>query len=343
MPVQANSLADLVAGTLRHLGRMKVQQIAQDLQDYEVFTSWFKKDKVTFDDSYGIQRNLMYRAGDTATHRGLLDEDVVNIRDVIKQLTVDFVQATTSYAIIYQEVISNRGPSRIFDLIKTRRAAAMLDLIQILETKAFGDAPALANTLDPFGIKYWIVPSATTGFNGGLPNDHTTVGGINLTTVPNFKNYTARYAAVTKPDLIKKMRDMHYYTGFKSPVDMADYTKGRGKDYRVYTSRAVVSTMEEVGEAQNENLGRDIASVDGVDLAFRKNPIRTIAALESDATNPVYFVNHGTFYPICHKGDYFRETQKPAPLQHDVEQVFVDVRYNFVCVDRRRNGVINTA
>ena len=341
--VQATDIADLVASTLRHLGRMKVQQIAQSLQEYEVFTRWFKKDKLTFDEGYGIQRNLMYRAGDTARHRGLFDEDVVNIRDVIKQLTVDFRQADTSYAIAYQEVISNKGASRIFDLIKTRRAVAMLDLIEQLESKAWGDAPAVANVLDPFGIKYWVVTNSATGFTGGTPNDHSTVGGINLTTVPNFKNYAGRYVSVTKGDLIKKMRDMHRKTGFKSPVDVQDYTKGRGSDYRVYVNNTVISTLEEIGEAQNENLGRDIASVDGVDLAFRKNPIRWIPSLDASTNDPVYFINHSTFYPVAHKGDWFRETQRHAPNQHDVEEVFVDVRYNYVCVDRRRNGVLETS
>src|SRR3972149_422510 len=95
--IQAIDLADLVAGTVRELGRLKVQQIAQTLTRYEVFPIWFKKFKVAFDEGFGIQRNLMNRVIDSATHRGLMDADNVNLVDVIDQLRVDFVQCTASY------------------------------------------------------------------------------------------------------------------------------------------------------------------------------------------------------------------------------------------------------
>ena len=37
----ATDIADLVAGTLRELGRLRFQQVAQNLADYEVFSHWF--------------------------------------------------------------------------------------------------------------------------------------------------------------------------------------------------------------------------------------------------------------------------------------------------------------
>lgn len=339
--LESLDLADLVAGTLRDLGRMKVQNIAQSLQRYEVFPIWFKKNKVTFDEGIGIQRNLMNRVADCAAHRGLTDTDQSGITDIVDQLQVPWRQLTSHWQVIYQEVLENRGAARIFDLIKLRRQNAMLAMVEKLESKAWS-LPGASDKVNPYGVPYWIVKNNSTGFNGGAPSGHTTVGGVSLTDSPTFKNYTAQYTAVTKADLIKKMRDMHYYTGFQSPVDLPDYTSGSGQQYRVYTNRAVTSTLEEIGEAQNENLGRDIASVDGVSLVFRKNPIRTIPVLDADTTNPVYFIDHGTFYPVCMKGDYFRETKTNAPEQHDIVRYFMDLRYNYVCVDRRRNGVIAT-
>ena len=51
----ATDIADLVAVTLRDLGSMRFQQIAQDLVHFEVFSKWFVKDKVVFDS--GIDRH----------------------------------------------------------------------------------------------------------------------------------------------------------------------------------------------------------------------------------------------------------------------------------------------
>lgn len=77
--VHATDIADLVVTTLRDLGPLKFQQIAQSLQDYEVFSKWFRKDKVVFDSGIGIQRTLMTSVSGTAKHTGLLDEDTVKI------------------------------------------------------------------------------------------------------------------------------------------------------------------------------------------------------------------------------------------------------------------------
>ena len=99
----------------------------------------------------------------------------------------------------------------------------------------------------------------------------------------------------------------------------------------------MISTVEEVGESQNENLGRDIASMDGT-MTFRNHPIIWTPQLDGDAQNPWYGLDHSTFYPVCLQGDYLRESEaRQAPNQHNVYQVHVDLSYNFLCVDPRRN------
>ena len=342
--IQSTDIADLVAGTLRELGRLKIQQIAQELSRYEVFPIWFKKNKVTFDAGIGIQRNLMTRAADTAAHRGMTDADVVTIQDHIKQIQVPWRILSQSYAFIKQEILQNRGTERIFDLIQVRRSAAMLDMVQVLEEKAWASPSSSSDTVLPYGVPYWVVKNATTGHTGLAASGHSTVGGLDPTTNTTWRNYAGLYTTVNKADLVKKMRNMHFYTGFQSPVDVKDYTSGKGMQYRVYCNRSTTADLEDIGEAQNENLGRDIASIDGFSLTFRRNPIRTIQILDADTSNPVYFLDHSTFYPVCLKGDYFRETvRKMASNQHDITEVFIDLSYNYLCVDRRRNGVLATS
>lgn len=342
--LSARDIADLVTGTLDDLGRLRFQQIVQDLQDYEIMGRWLKEDRVVVGSGVGIKRTLMLKRGGVAKHTGLFATDDVNISDHLAQLDVPWRQATTSWGFEHREVLMNRGPDLIVNVIKPRRVAAMIDLAQELEDKAWVQVPSSTDTLLPFSIPFWIVANATTGFNGGAPSGHTTVAGINPTTYPNFKNYTAQYTNVTKADLISKMRTAQRKIGFKSPVTVNDFRGGKGDRYRIYVNDPTITSLEDIGESQNENLGKDIASIDGGQLVFRRHPIRWVAGLDNEAKNPIYMIDHSVFHPVVLKGDDLRESEpRQAPKQHNTFEVFVDLSYNFVCVDRRRCARLETA
>lgn len=334
----ASDIADLVTTTLKDLGRLKFQQIAQSLQDYEIFSKWFRSDKVVFDSGIGIQRTLMSSVSNIARHVGLMEEDKVNIPDVLTTMNVPWRHATTSWAFIYQETLMNRGRSMILNVIEPRRADALLSLVQELEDRAWS-APASTTAKEPYGIPYWIVKNSSEGFNGGLPSGHTTVGGVDISTVTTFKNWTGQYTNVTKADLVKKMRTAHRKCRFKSPISIQDYREGRGDQYRIYTCESVLSDLEDAGEAQNDNLGRDLAQLDNT-MVFRNHPIVWVPKLDEDTTNPLYLIDHSVFMPVCLKGDYLRESQAlMAPNQHNVYVFHVDLSYQYLCVDRRRCAV----
>lgn len=354
--LQAADVADVVIGTLRNLGRMKFQQIAQNLQQYEVMAQWFRKDKMTFQSGRGINRQLMNKLSNQARHRGLLDTDAGDIPDLLDQITVDWRHADTKWVIVYQtDILMNSGEELVTNVIQPKRADAMISLAEELEEKAFAIASS-SNKTDPWGLPYWIVTNSSTGFNGGAPSGHTTVGGVDLSDSPTFKNYTAQYTNVSKSDLIKKMRSGHRKVRWKSPVNIDDYRQMAGPDFRIYCKEATLSSFEDIGEAQNENLGRDLAPMGGVrdvryvndTIVFRKIPIINAWQLDDSAftaaNNPVYMVDHTTFYPVCLKGDFLRESPpEKAPGQHNVWRVFVDLTYNYICIDRRRNAVFDTA
>lgn len=334
----ATDIADLVTTTLRDLGRLKFQQIAQSLQDYEIFSKWFRADKVAFDSGIGIQRTLMTSISNIARHVGLMEEDKVNIPDVLTTMNVPWKHATTSWAFIYQETLMNRGRAMILNVIEPRRADALLSLVQELEDRAWS-APTTTTAKEPYGIPYWLVTSATEGFNGLAPSGHTLVGGIDPATTTTWRNWTGQYVNVNKQDLIKKMRTAHRKCRFKSPISIQDYRGGRGDQYRVYCGESVMSDLEDAGEAQNENLGRDIAQLDNT-MVFRNHPIIWIPALDADTTNKLYMVDHSVFMPVCLKGDYLRESQAiMAPNQHNCFTFHVDLTYQYLCVDRRRCAV----
>lgn len=338
----ALDISDLVAGTLYELGRMKFQQIAQNLQNYEIFTHWFKKDRMSFDGGIGIQRTLMNRFdASAARHVGMTEADNVNITDLIDTLNIPWRHVQTSWGFFYHETLMNKGKEMIFKVIKPRRESAMLALVEELENKAWS-APSVSDKKNPYGIPYWIVKNATTGFNGGVPSGHSTVGGVSLTDSPMFKNYTAQYATVSKPDLVKKMKTAMRKCNFKSPLPgNSDYTSGSER-YRIYVNETTFSGLEDIGESQNENLGRDIANptYGTGSLVFRGNPIVWVPKLDADSTNPVYGIDHNTFHVVCLEGDYLRETENKAPHQHNSFQMFTDLTYNYLCLNRRANFVM---
>ena len=107
-----------------------------------------------------------------------------------------------------------------------------------------------------------------------------------------------------------------------------------------YVNEDTMSSFEDLGEAQNENLGRDIASMDG-QIIFRRVPIIWVPKLDEDTTDPVYMIDHSTFYPVVLKGDYLRESDpKESAEAHNAYSIHVDLTYNYVCLDRRRNAVL---
>lgn len=361
--VTPQEVADLVASILPHLGKMSFEQIAQNLQDYPVMRHWLRKDKIMFDDGIAVRSNLLAQTGGHAAHVGLMDLDDVNIPDLMDDIQVPWRFAVTKWAYEFRsDILMNSGESSINNLVKARRVASMIDLAAELEGKAW-QCPTTTDKTNPYGVPYWIVfVAGAAGFNGGYPTGPdlvpwTNIGGLNLAETPNFKNYTAQYTNVSKTDLIKLMRTGLRRTGFMSPVTADDLSTPRGNDRRYYINEVTCSAFEDIGESQNENLGRDLAPYTagngggsdvmnfGGALSFKKHPLIWIPQLDDPntftaATDPVYQIDHGVFAPICLKGNFLRET-KPAqsPNQHNVWRSFVDLAYNFICKNRRRCAV----
>jgi hypothetical protein len=340
----AEDIPDLVAGTLKDLGRMRFQQIAQSLTQYDVMSNWLKKDKVTFDSGTGIQRTLMTKLSGAATHGGLYQKRAYNVSDLLTSMNIGWAHAHTYWAFEFREALMNRGAALVVKILKPRRVAATIDMAVLLEEAAW----SLKDPSDKkgsYGIPYWVVKSATAGFNGQNPTGYSSVAGIDTSVAAgaNFRNYTDAYTNRTKGDLIRKMRKAWRLTGFKSPVSVPDFRSGTGRQFRLYCGEAMISELEELGEARNDNLGRDLATMDDV-MSFKRCSINYTPQLDSDTDYPIYGIDHNTFHPVVLKGDFLRE-HKPRELsdQPNTFVVDVDLTYNFICVDRRRNWVIKKA
>ena len=335
-------ITDLVTTTQKELGRGKWEDLSTDLQDYEVLPRLLKKEKVKYGGAQGIQWNVQVTNSGAAKHVGLFGVDDVNVGDVMKTASIPWRHTTTNYAFDRREKAINSGAAAIVDLIKVRRIDAMQSLADLMEDCFWSKPSDSTDDITPFGIDYWLVYNATEGFHGGNPSGFTDgAAGLSSTTYPRWANYSGQYTTVSKADLIRKLRKAHRLTDFKSPVDIPDYRTGRGQTFTLYVNEATIAAMEDLGEAQNENLGRDLAPMDG-SMSFRKCPIRYIPKLDADTNNPIIGMNWGTFEIAFLKGEYMREDPPSrAPNQHTVLQCFIDLSWNLVCRNRRRNYIIS--
>lgn len=342
MPIRDIDIADMLTTTLYKLGRGRFEQIAQEIQEYFVMKHLLtKRGGVKIQSSgLGVKETLMNNDGGYSQWVGLYDEDTIVVGDYLDQMKVEWCRLTDNMAYERRELLENKGAERVNNVIRPRRVAMMLRVAKTLE-KAFFDTPDADNELVMWGLKYWLVKNSAQGFNGGYPTGFTRIGNVNLTKSPTFKNWTDSYTDVTKQDLIKKMRKAHRKTHWISPVSAEEFRSETGKKRQILVNEETISDMEDVGEAQNENLGRDLASMDD-QMVFKKHPIRPVPYLDSDTTNPIYMIDLATFHPIVLKGDYLRESDaKVAPKQHNVFVVHVDLSVNTICTNRRANAVLS--
>lgn len=336
----ATGLDDLVQATLRNLGKPNFTEIATDIQEFTALPKLVRKKQVTIT-GLGVQWDVMVAHSNSSANVGLGASDNVSIEDTLVQAQADWRNTVSSYAIIGQEVPMNQGEARIVDHIKIRRHSCMIGLAELMENNFWGPPVAATDTVTPWGINTWIVKNASEGFNGGAPSGYTTIG-LNPTTYPRWKNWTAQYAAVTKDDLFRKLRKACTFTNFKPPVQGMSTDQSYGGEMGLFTNYGVIGPAEEQCEAQNDNLGNDLASKDG-QVMFRRMPFVWVPKLEADTTNPVYGIRWGDFHTFILTGWWMKETNLPNyPGQHTMSAHFIDSTYNFVMKNRRGSFVIAT-
>lgn len=334
-------LLDLSIGTLAKLGKLKFNQIAQKLQSYEVLPRIMKKDKIQIDSGKGIEDYVMVSDNGAAKNVGMYQKDEVNVTDVMKSVKLDWRHTTTNYAWDRKELAMNGGESKIIDIMKVRRAAGLLSLANRMEDDFWSKPTNTADVLPINGIEYWVVKNSTIGFNGGAPAGFPAgCGGL---LHDHWKNYTGTYTNVSKEDLVKKLRTARRKTNFKSPIDLDDYRKGTGQQYRCYANETTINDLETLAEKQNENLGVDLAKMDG-SVTIGKAPLLYVPKLDEDTTNPLYLLDWSWIFPYFLKGEYMHESE-PAIVsgQHTTYVVYIDLSWNLMFKDRRSQTVIYKA
>lgn len=348
--LQADGLADLMSTTLPELDRLRFVDLGTDYHETIALKRIFKKKKSQVDSGTSIRFNIMHDIGGSARFVPYMWTAQTNIKNVMTYGEVPWRGWTWNWSMFAEETIMNSGASKIVDLMQSRRISEYASLVVLLERQLWA-TPDASDLEGIYSIPYYIVKSntATTtndGFNGTTPSGFSTVAGLDPTTAPGtpggrYRNYGTQYSTVAKNDLIRKMRRGAVYTDFKPIVDGIPQPDN-GDDMGWYTNYAVLSVMEEILESQNENLGRDIASMDGK-VMFRGAGMTNVQELDKDTTNPVYGIQWPTFGFVRMRGMWEKLYQVGVnPNQPTVASAHYVSRCNTVCKNRRRNMVFAT-
>lgn len=349
MATQAANILDLVTLTLPQFKKFKFSDNSSDYQNTIAFKRIFNQKKTKNDDGDGtsIKFQLMTDTNGSFRFVGIGFTAQLAMPSTFIQGETPWRGWTWNWSVDGVEPAMQGSATKIFDIMKARFFAGRGDMIKGTE-RALWRVPSSTSD-DMLGIPYYIVKSNTAatlanndGFNGLVPSGWSTVAGINPTTYPRWRNYATQYTNVTKTDWARKARRMAEKIRFMPLVDdMPVYDTGM--DYASYMNYGLYEAIVEMAESQNDNLGADVAAMDGNKVMFRRAKCDWLPELESDTTNPFYMVDWGVMYAARQKGWFEKEIKVDLnPQQPTMASVHYVTRANLVCLDRRKCGVIAT-
>jgi hypothetical protein len=338
----ATQLVDVVAGTLRDLGRPHYEPLMTDIQEFTAFHNLLDETRVAEQTGgYGVQWNVAVNNSGTARNTGFGGQDNPRIVSTMTQAQADWRGISADYSFLGEEISMNADKEeQIVDLVAERRVATLYAIAELFEADFWGPPVSSTDTITPWGVNTWLQKAATEGFTGLMPSGFTSLG-LSSTTYPRWRNYAGPYTNVTPDDLIRKWRRASRKTNFKPPVSGIPQP-GTAVSYGYYTNEPTLNYLEELLTGQNENVGTDLARYDN-DVVFHRTAVHWVPFLDRDTTGPVYGINWGKFKTKVLRGWWLRETNVPHyPGQHTMSAHFLDCRFQPVTYTRRCHFVLST-
>lgn len=347
--VRAKEIDDFVQATMdMMIKKGTFTNLLSDLNDYVAVRELMGRHKKLYqgeDWTFDIAISENNDGNGTAAFTKLYDTDSSKTVDVLKRGKVSprFLTANFSYD-LREKVLNSGSMVQRIDFIKEKGTLMYQSYFNLCESAFWGSPSGADDELTPYGIKFWLLPATKAGtgsFEAVNPAAGWFRAGVDSATYKRWSNWSAQYAEVTPADLIKKMRYASRKTNFKSPLKVGEPTIGKGRG--VYANTDTVVAMEEILEAQNMNLGNDLASKDGKTL-FKSNPVVNVPYLDTDATAPVYMIDWSTLgMGVLAGWDKHVSAPQPVANKHNVRAVFLDASMNFVCTNLRNQAVISKA
>lgn len=351
MATQADMIADLMTFTLTRYKKDRWTDVMSGYQNTTAFKRLIKQGKTDDNEDGGgtsITFNLLTDTNGSFRFVGLGFTAVLAAPGNVLQGSIPWRGWTYNWSFDSAEPVMNAGKERIVNIMKSRYYQAVGDMIKGVE-KAMWRVPSVSDNTTMLGIPYYVVKTATAatyanndGFNGLVPSGYSTVAGINPTTYPRWANYADPYTDISKDDLVRKMRRASEKIEWMPLVD-DEPVYASGYEYEWYTNYSVYGGLVEVAESQNDDLGPDIAPMDGRKIMFKGSKLGWLPVLEDDTTGPIYGIDWKTMYFARMPGHWEKEIKVAQnPSQPTVSTSHTVTRGNLICIDRRKNCVLST-
>jgi len=339
MGLQYSEIADAALLTQEKLiKRGAFLDMQTDLQDHVAVREMWKNRQYKFDGGDPWEFDIQYDHNHSTRAVGLYETDGSALTDTMMKGSIHCRHVNSHYVYDLKERAFQKGGAKIVDLIKTKYVAMMVSHFEKMEEWLWNEPEDDGKTI--FGVGYWVTRSVNEGFYGPDPDNFAAgKAGISQGDYARHANWSGNYVAVSKEDLIRKMRTMARKTKFRSPVSHSQPTFGKMRN-GIYVNSDTLGLVEEVLEDQNMNLGNDVASKDGRSL-FKGSPFTYVPYLDADTKDPVYTLDW-MWMAIGVLAGWENNLSKPymVPDMHLVRRTDLDCSLNMACTNLRRQGVL---
>ena len=346
--INLEDIDDLVVAMLRKTDKYQVSDLAANYPYYTAMGPMMdeeallqtKDKRITYDEGYGFNFNVLYEYNDSAEWVGPYSSVEYNQANGLATGYMDFRHLNFNMVYDVLEAQANSGSeTKLLDYIEAKDAMSYGSAVEKMEVALWTNPSSSSGAM--VGIPYWIVKNASEGFNGGDPSGYSGgAGNLPTATYANWKNYTSTYTNVTRDDFLTELWKMTLSTGFMSPVAEQINISDPNIQRAYYVNKTTMIALKKLVEDRNENLGKDLEYVGNV-IYYNNNPVFYVPYLDNDTTNPIYQIDWGTF-GFCARSGELISTEKPlTPTnQPTVRVINRFMTLNTKCVNRRKNGVI---
>jgi len=356
--VLAEKISDLLISQLPLLPRQSLQDIAQEFPAY-FFWDHFVRPSVSRQNGVPLPTARVKTGGshtyrvdlhtDYGEPRGFVTMDAVDERKIhrhLRSFNVTRRHLMESWNVNVKEIhMNDSGMEFIHNIVTPRRKSALMRIVEVVE-RAGWTTPDEDDIVNPYGIPYWNTKGATAGaFSGTVPTGHTRFGLDGMPNLmPTFRNWYDEFEDVSKDDLVEKFARAFHETGWQTYFPMEGYQTFEQMDYIIFTTFELARGIERIGEAQNQNLGRDVLPYyKGV--VTRGHPVVAVHALDEKDDDVFHGLKLSTFHLSVLRNNFLRETPPKAlhGIQHNMLEGYWDFVYQLICNDKRHNFRIELA
>ena len=339
--ITTSDIADLANTTLASYDFGKWTDISLDLQNYTML----KRIMANSDERSGefMRDNIQTSNMGHARMTGLYEVDTYNNTDITNKTTVPFRFFNTYALWDVNEVAMNAGDRvQLINLMKLRIHSSRNDAHVLAESQGWSKPADSTDVTSLWGIPYWVVKNASGSGegSGGNPTGFSSgAGSISSSTVTKWANWADGYSTISQSDFVRSCRRAVRQCEFTDPDPYA--AAGSGQKWGLYTNIDVLQELEEYGENRTDNLGGDIAVMEGK-MTFRRVPVTWVPYLDDDTRDPMYGINWNFFGWSSLKGRNMVQSPQENPSNmHNCVAINTDNGGNFRCWNRRAQFVLS--